>query len=338
MRDSQNKQLNVLRKGCKMKLIVQIPCLNEEKTLALTVKDIPRQIDGIDKVEILIIDDGSTDDTLKVAKEIGVDHIVIFKNRKGLARAFSAGIDAALKLGADIIVNTDGDNQYHGKDIPKLVKPILDGKADIVVGSRNIDSIDDFSIIKKKLQHLGSLVVRHFSETAIADTTSGFRAYSRDAALNINIVSPYTYTLETIIQAGKKHMAIVDVSIGTNRKLRESRLFSSISKYIERSITTIIRMYTMYQPLKVFFYVGGTIFGLGVLLGLRFVYYFFTTSHAGHIQSLILAAVLMIIGFQMLMLGLIGDIISSNRRLIEDVLYRTKKLELLFTDKNKKET
>lgn len=320
-----------------MKLIVQIPCLNEEKTLPITVRDIPRKIEGIDKVEILIIDDGSTDRTVEVAKEIGVDHIVRFRNRKGLARAFMSGIDASLKLGADIIVNTDGDNQYKGEDIPKLIKPILDGKADFVMGERNIDSNPDFSPIKKRLQRLGSWVVRQFSETDIPDTTSGFRAYSREAALNINVVSPYTYTLETIIQAGKKHMAITSVPIGTNRKLRESRLFSSIFQYIERSITTIIRMYTMYQPLRVFFYVGTTIFSIGFLIGLRFLYFYLTGSGAGHVQSLILSAVLLILGFQLFMMGLIGDIISSNRRLIEDILYRVKKAELPKKSKAKKE-
>lgn len=321
-----------------MKVIIQIPCLNEEKTLPVTIRDIPRQIEGVDKVEILIIDDGSTDRTVEVAKEIGANHIVRFRNKKGLARAFMAGIDASLRLGADIIVNTDGDNQYNGKDIPKLIKPILNRSADLVVGARNIDSNPDFSFIKKKLQRLGSWVVRQFSETDIPDTTSGFRAYSKEAALNINVVSPYTYTLETIIQAGKKHMSIASVPISTNRKLRKSRLFSSIFKYIERSSTTIIRMYTMYQPLRVFFFVGGTIFALGVLLGLRFLYfYFITPGSTGRVQSLIFCAVFIIVGFQLLMLGLIGDLISFNRRLIEDNLYRTRKLELLLTDKSKKE-
>ncbi|MFH1413989.1 MAG: glycosyltransferase family 2 protein [Candidatus Omnitrophota bacterium] len=317
-----------------MKLIVQIPCLNEEQSLPLTVKDIPRQIKGIDKIELLVIDDGSTDRTVEVAKEIGVDHILRLKNQRGLARAFAAGIDASLRLGADIIVNTDADNQYNGQDIAKLIKPILEGDADFVVGARDIDSNPDFSLIKKKLQRIGSWAVRQFSETDVPDATSGFRAYSREMALNINIVSPYTYTLETIIQAGKKHMAIVSVPIRTNKKLRESRLFSSILKYIERSATTIIRMYTMYQPLRVFFYIGGALFGLGVLLGLRFIYFYIVTGRqAGHIQSLILSAVFLIIGFQMFMLGLIGDLISSNRRLIEDTLYRVRKIELQSKEK-----
>lgn len=317
-----------------MKLIVQIPCLNEEECLPVTVRDIPRHIDGIDQVEILVIDDGSTDRTVEIARQIGVDHIVKLKNKKGLAKAFSVGIDACLKLDADIIVNTDADNQYQGKDIPKLIKPILEGKADIVVGTRNIDENPEFSFIKKKLQRIGSWAVRQSSGTSIEDTTSGFRAYSKEAALSINIVSNYTYTLETIIQAGMKNLVITSVPIGTNKKLRESRLLSSIPKYIERSIITIVRMYAMFRPLKVFFYIGGSIFGIGVVLGLRFLYFYFTVpGRTGHLQSVIFAAVFLIIGFQLLMLGLIGDIISFNRRLIEDGLFRVRKLELLLTSK-----
>jgi len=312
-----------------MKLIIQIPCLNEEKTLPFTLKELPRKVEGIDEVEVLVIDDGSTDRTSEVAREMGVEHILRLKKNKGLARAFMAGIDACLKLGADIIVNTDGDNQYKGEDIPRLIKPILEGRADIVIGNRNIDAIPHFSPIKKKLQKLGSWLVRQLSETKVPDTTSGFRAYSREAALRLTIVSPYTYTLENIIQAGKRHMVIENIFVETNEELRRSRLISSIPKYLERSLTTIVRMYTMYQPLRVFFFVGGVAFLLGFTLGLRYLYfYFFTESAPGHLQSLMLSAVLLILSFHLFMMGLIGDIIASSRMLIEDTLYRIKKLEL----------
>jgi len=320
-----------------MKLIVQIPCFNEEETLPITVKDIPRNIKGIDKIEVLVIDDGSTDRTSEVAKELGVEHIVRFSRNKGLAKAFSAGLDACLKLGADIIVNTDADNQYKGEDIPKLIKPILEGKADIVVGDRQIDTIKDFSFMKKKLQKIGSLVVRHVSGTDIPDATSGFRAFSREAALNINVLSPFTYTLETIIEAGNKGMVIISVPIRTNPKYRESRLYKNIGQYIVRSIITIIRIYTMYQPLKTFFYVGGLVFFAGFLLGLRFLYFYFTGNGAGHIQSLILAAVLLIAGFMIIMIGLVADIVSFNRKILEDRLYRVKKMEVESKDKEEKE-
>ena len=311
-----------------MKLIVQIPCYNEGKTLALTVKDIPRQIDGVDEVEILIIDDGSTDRTVEIAKESGVDHIIKFNKNKGLAIAFTAGLDACIKLGADIIVNTDGDNQYKSEYIPKLIEPILEGKADIVVGDRQVTSIEHFSFIKKILQKIGSWVVRQFSGTNITDATSGFRAYSKDAALRLNIVSSYTYTLESIIQAGKKHMTIIDVPVKTNKQLRKSRLLKSIPAYIQKQIITIIRMYTMFQPLRVFFYTGVTLFSLGSLGVLRFLYFFFTVGGAGHIQSLVLSGVLITLAFILFMMGLIADTISFNRRLIEDTLYRTRKMEL----------
>ncbi len=317
-----------------MKLIVQIPCFNEEKTLPMTVKDIPRDIKGIDKVEVLVIDDGSTDRTSNVAKELGVEHIVRFNRNKGLAKAFSAGLDACLKLGADIIVNTDADNQYKGEDIPKLIKPILEGEADIVIGDRQIDTIKDFSFLKKKLQKIGSLVVRQVSGTDVPDATSGFRAFSKEAALNINVLSPFTYTLETIIEAGKKDMIIISVPIRTNPKRRESRLYKNIGQYIVRSIITMIRIYTMYQPLKTFFYVGGVILLAGFLLGVRFLYYYFIGNGTGHIQSLILAAVLLIAGFMIIMIGLVADIVSSNRKLIEDTLYRVKKMEVEKDEKN----
>jgi len=319
-----------------MKLIVQIPCLNEEKTLPLTVRDIPRSIEGVDQVEILVIDDGSTDCTAEVAKEIGVDHIVRNTNTKGLARAFFVGIDACLRLNADIIVNTDGDNQYCGQDIPELIKPILEGKADIVVGDRQTDKIEHFGSFKKKLQKFGSWMVRELSETNIPDTVSGFRAFSREAAMQINIVSPYTYTIEMIIQAGKKHLAIMSVPVRTNPKLRESRLIKNIPGFIGRSVTTMIRMYTMYQPLRVFFFIGISLIIIGLIPSVRFLYFYLTTGGMGHIQSLILAAILFILGFQVLMMGLVADIISFNRKLIEEALMRVRKLELKDGDNRSK--
>lgn len=312
-----------------MKLIIQIPCLNEEKTLPVTLKDLPKQIDGIDEIETLVIDDGSTDQTVDVARKHGVTHIVRLTNRKGLAEAFMTGLDACLKLGADIIVNTDGDNQYRGSDIARLIKPILRGKADMVVGDRQVDRVVYFSPLKKKLQKLGSWVVRHVSNTSVPDATSGFRAYSREAALRLNIISRFTYTLETIIQAGKKNIALSHVKVATNGKLRESRLFQSIPSYIKRSIGTMLRIYTMYEPLKTFVKIGAFIFSAGFFVSLRFLwYYLFVDGGRGHIQSLILSAVLMLIGFQVGLIGLVADLISGNRRLIEDCLYRVKKIEM----------
>lgn len=319
-----------------MKLIVQIPCYNEEKTLSSTVQNIPRNIDGVDQVEILIIDDGSTDDTVQKAKEIGVDHIVRNTCNKGLARTFLAGLDACLRLGADIIVNTDGDNQYKGQDIPKLISPVLRGEADIVIGDRQTETISHFSATKKRLQKIGSMVVRLLSETDVPDPVSGFRAFSREAAMQMNVVSPYTYTIETVIQAGKKHLAVSSVPIGTNPQTRESRLFKSLPKFLERSITTMIRMYAMYQPLRVFFYIGCICIISGLIPSIRFLYYYFTQGGVGHIQSLILAAILFIVGFQILMIGLVADVISFNRRLIEETLLRVKRIELGHLNYSKK--
>ncbi len=310
-----------------MKLIIQIPCFNEEKTLPVTMRDIPKRIDGIDEIEVLIIDDGSTDRTVEVARNLGVHHIVRLTKNKGLAEAFMAGINAALSLGADIIVNTDADNQYAGSDIARLVKPILEGKADIVIGNRQIDKIGHFSTAKKLLQKLGSWVVRQVSNTDIPDTTSGFRAMNREAALRLNVLSRFTYTLETIIQAGKKNLAVTHIPVHTNEKLRESRLFSSIPTYIKRSIGTIFRIYTIYEPLKMFMIIGGTIFSLGLFISFRFLYFYLTGHVSGHIQSLLLATVLFIIGFQTMVMGLMADLIGSNRSLIENTLYRVKKME-----------
>lgn len=310
-----------------MKLIVQIPCFNEEKTLPVTLQDIPKAFKGIDKVEFLIIDDGSTDQTISIAKASGVHHIVKLTHNMGLAESFSAGIDACLRLGADIIVNTDGDNQYNGADIQKLIDPILRGEADVVIGDRQVSEIEHFTFVKKRLQKLGSWVVRQLSGTRVPDATSGFRAYSREAALRMNVISRFTYTLETVIQAGKKKMAIGHVPIRTNKPLRSSRLFSNMFGYIKRSMATLLRIYTLYEPLKMFWIVGSLVFGAGFFLGLRYLY-FHLTHQGGHIQSLLLAAVLMIVGFQTTMIGLLADIIGANRRLIEETLYRVKKIEL----------
>ena len=311
-----------------MKLIVQIPCLNEAATLAATVRDIPRQIEGVDAVEILIIDDGSTDRTVEVARELGVDHVVRFRRNRGLAAAFTAGLDVCLRLGADIIVNTDGDNQYAARCIPALITPILAGEADMVIGDRQVDTIAHFSSTKKRLQKLGSWVVRQASDTDIPDTTSGFRAYSREAALHINVVSDYSYTLETIIQAGKHRLALGHVPVRTNPKLRESRLFRSLPSYLRRSAETIVRIYTMYEPLRVFVAAGVALLLGGLLLSLRYISFVFQGEGTGHVQSVIVAAVLFIAGFQIILIGLLADLIAVNRRLSEDILLRIKRLEM----------
>ncbi len=311
-----------------MKLIVQIPCLNEEKTLPQTVADIPRQIPGVDEVEILIIDDGSTDNTVAAARQAGVDHIVRFARNRGLAAAFAAGADACLRLGADIIVNTDGDNQYYGGDIPRLIAPILAGEADMVIGDRQVETIDHFSPTKKRLQKLGSWVVRQASDTDIPDTTSGFRAYSREAAMRMNVVSDYSYTLETIIQAGKRRLALTHTPIRTNPKTRESRLIGSLSGYLRRSASTIVRTYAMYEPLRIFISAGALLLLAGVILGIRYLYFVAIGEGKGHIQSVILTAVFLIAGFQVILIGMLADLIAINRRLSEDILFRVKRLEL----------
>ena len=311
-----------------MKLIVQIPCFNEEHTLPQTLADIPREIEGVDEVEILIVDDGSSDRTVKIAHELGVDHVVLHKSNKGLARAFRSGLGAALAAGADIVVNTDGDNQYAGADIPKLIAPILEGRAEIVVGDRQTSKVPHFSPLKKALQALGSAVVRALSNTDVPDAVSGFRALSREAALNINIVSSFSYTIEMLIQAGRKGMAVASVPIATNAKTRESRLFKSIPGFISRSVSTMLRMYTMYQPMRAFFYIGLTLTGLGLLPILRFLYLYAVDGGAGHIQSLILGGVLVVIGLTTFLIGLLADLISFNRQLIELTLEKVRRLEL----------
>jgi len=311
-----------------MKLIVQIPCYNEEETLPLTVADIPRQIDGIDKVEILVIDDGSTDRTVERAKTAGVDHIFSNTINQGLARTFRRGLDECLRLGADIIVNTDGDNQYAGKDIPKLIQPILDHTAEIVIGDRQTSKISHFSPIKKFLQWLGSGVVRKLSGVRVPDAVSGFRAISRKAAIRLNIVSTFSYTIEMLIQAGNKQMAVTHVPVDINPVTRESRLFRSIPKFIGFQLTNMIRMYAMYRALKVFFYIGTALSVCGILPILRFLFFYLKGAGEGHIQSVILGGALLSMGFISFLVGLVADLISNNRQLVEMTLERVKQVEL----------
>ena len=308
-----------------MKLFVQIPCLNEEETLASVMRDIPRLIKGVDEVKILVVDDGSTDRTSEVAAGDGADYVVKLPYTQGLAKAFSAGINECLEHGADIIVNTDGDHQYSGRDIPRLIQPILEGRAEIVIGDRQVGSVDHFSLFKKMLQKLGSKTVSLLSGTKATDATSGFRAYSREAALRLNVFSKFTYTLETVIQAGANQMAVAHVPIRVNAPTRGSRLFSSTAAYLRKSIPTILRIYALYEPLRTFLYIGATVFFLGLLGVLRFFYFWSTGGGQGHVQSLVIAAVLLIIGFQVWMLGIAADLISVNRRLSEEILYRQKK-------------
>ena len=311
-----------------MKLIIQIPCLNEAATLPQTLADLPSSVPGIDTIEMLVIDDGSTDGTAEIARRHGVRHVVRFRRQKGLAAAFAAGIDASLKAGADVIVNTDADNQYAGQDIARLVAPLIAGQADIVIGDRNIRDIRHMSWPKKVLQRAGSWVVRQVSSTKVPDTTSGFRAYTREAALRMTIVSDFSYTLESLIHAGKRRMAIAHVEVGTNARTRPSRLFDSVWSYLKRSAATIVRIYTMYEPLKVFTYIGSVLLLVGVAVSLRFLYYYFFDYEPGKIQSLILSAVLMIVGFQIVLIGLLADAMSGMRKLVEDVLYRVRCMEL----------
>jgi glycosyltransferase involved in cell wall biosynthesis len=310
-----------------MKLIIQIPCFNEAETLPLTIADLPRQVTGFDEVEFLVIDDGSTDGTADVAREHGVVHVLQLPQNRGLAYAFNAGLERSLSLGADVIVNTDGDNQYQGEGIADLVRPILEGRAEMVVGDRRVDTIKHFSWTKKCLQKTGSWVVRWASGTDVPDSTSGFRAFSRNAALQLTVYSTHTYTLETIIQAGKKGIVITHVPIATNEKLRESRLIRSIPGYVVSSAITILRILLMYEALRIFLTIGAVLFGFGTLLVLRFLYFFLIGEGQGHVQSLIIAAILIVLGFQTFLLGLLADLIAKNRRLNEEMAYRLRKSE-----------
>ena len=310
-----------------MKLIIQIPCYNESETLPQTIDDLPKTVPRFDEIEYLVIDDGSTDRTAQIAKSIGVHHIVRMPRNRGLAAAFEKGLQTAVQLGADVIVNTDGDNQYPGGYITDLVRPILDGEADMVIGDRHVETIPHFSRFKVFLQKLGSRIVRWSSGTDVPDATSGFRAFSRDAALRLVIFSNYTYTLETIIQAGKMGLSVTSIPIETNPKLRESRLIRSIPVYLARSSVTILRIFMMYEALRTFLTLGSLPFAAGWVLVVRFLYFFAIGEGQGHIQSLILAAILILVGFLIFLLGLLGDLIARNRRLMEEMVFRVRKIE-----------
>lgn len=309
-----------------MKLIIQIPCYNEAETLEVALNDLPKQIEGVDEIEYLIINDGSQDNTVEVARKWGVHHIVNFRRNKGLAKGFMAGLDACLQNGADIIVNTDADNQYCGCDIEKLVRPILEEKTDIVIGERPIDQTEHFSVLKKKLQHLGSWVVRVASDSDIPDAPSGFRAYSREAAMRLNVTNEYTYTLETIVQAGREKIAMMSVPISTNAELRPSRLFNSMFSYVKKSMLTIIRAFMMYKPLRFFGILGLIPIILGIILGIRYLIYLYLDPTTGHIQSLILTAILLLIGVQLIIIGLHADIMAANRKMLEEIEYQVKRM------------
>jgi glycosyltransferase involved in cell wall biosynthesis len=313
---------------CVTKVVIQIPCYNEERTLGITLSELPRQLPGVDTVEWLVINDGSWDETVAVAKSYGVDHIVNFPTNQGLAKAFMAGLEASLQAGADIIVNTDADNQYCAEDIPKLIRPILLGEAEIVVGERPIHKIRHFSPIKKLLQRLGSWVVRLASKTNIPDAPSGFRAMSRNAAMQLNVFNQYTYTLETIIQAGRRGIAITSVPIRTNGVLRASRLVRSIPSYVSRSLFTILRIFMLYQPLRFFLLLGSIPFSLGTILGIRWLIFFFMGAERTRVPSLILTAILILIGFQLWMFGLVADLLAANRILLEDIQLRMRRQKL----------
>ncbi len=317
-----------------MKVIIQIPCWNEEHTIGQTLSDLPRELPGVDIVEWLVIDDGCTDRTVEVALTHGADHVVRLHRRQGLAKAFMAGIEACLEANADIIVNTDADNQYNALDIPKLIQPIREGNADFVIGSRPINDIEDFSNVKRFLQKTGSWVVRLASRTNIPDGPSGFRAMSRDVALNINVFDSYTYTIETIIQAGTKGWNIVFVPVRTNKSLRPSRLIKNVPHYILRSANTIVRIFMIYRPFRFFAIPGLLSFAAGIIIGLRFLYFYFSYGGSGHVQSLILAALLMGIGFSLVLMGLLADLISVNRKLLEKLDLRTRKFEEKLRNQN----
>jgi glycosyltransferase involved in cell wall biosynthesis len=320
-----------------MKLVIQIPCYNEEENLPATFLDLPKTIEGIDQIETLVIDDGSDDRTVETARRIGIDHILVLKNHGGLARAFAEGINTSLRLGADIIVTTDADNQYAGQDIPRLVQPILEGKADLVVGSRQIDSIPHFSRFKKRMLRWGSAVTRALSRTKVEDVVSGFRAFSKEAALRVNILSEYSYTVENLIQLGRQKLRIVSIPVRTNPKSRESRLIKSIPHFLGMQAVTVLRVYATYHALKVFLALGLSIILPGLLGFLRFLYFYWTGRGQGHIQSLIFSAALLLVGFIVLVFGLIADLIGNNRKLIETALYRIRRMELENAERPKDE-
>jgi glycosyltransferase involved in cell wall biosynthesis len=308
-----------------MKLFVQIPCLNEEQTLPEVIADIPRSIPGIDEVRVVVIDDGSTDRTTAVAREAGADYVVRRPRTEGLAKAFARGIATCVDLGADIIVNTDGDHQYRGEDIPRLVEPILKGRAEIAIGNRQVATIQHFSRLKRRLQVVGSRVVSGLADVNLPDVTSGFRAYSREAALRLNVFSSFSYTLETIFLAGSQRIPIAHVPIGVNTPQRPSRLFATIRTYVQKSALTILRVYTLYEPLRSFFFVGAVLGGLGLIGVLRFLYFYAVGRGDGHVQSLVLSGALVTIAFQVWMLGILADLISMNRRIGEEILYRVRR-------------
>lgn len=310
-----------------MKLIIQIPCLNEAQTLGVALNDLPRSVEGFDAVEWLIIDDGSTDDTVATARKLGVDHVVSHPVNRGLAEAFMTGIETCLLLGADVIVNTDADNQYFGGDIPAITAPILAGEAEIVIGARPIAQTEHFSWVKKQLQRLGSWAVRVASQTEVADAPSGFRAISREAATRLHCFNGYTYTLETIIQAGQSNMRVLSVPVRTNADLRPSRLVKSISSYVKRSLLTILRMFVVYRPLAFFSWIGGIFLAAGLVAGLRFLYFYIAGSGEGHVQSVIFSALCIIVGLLLTMMGLIGDLIATNRKLLERIEVRLQRIE-----------
>ena len=312
-----------------MKLIIQIPCYNEAETLEVALNDLPKHIDGIDEIEYLIINDGSKDNTVDVARKWGVQNIVSFKQNQGLAKGFIAGLDGCLRSGADIIVNTDADDQYKGEDIEKIVRPILDGEADIVIGARPIDDTEHFSFVKKKLQHFGSWIVRKASSTTIPDAPSGFRAFSREAAMKLNVVNDYTYTLETIVQAGREKIPMTSVPIRTNAELRPSRLFKSIWGYVKKSMITILRAYVLYKPLKAFSLLCLPFLTVGMAIGVRFLWFMAHVTSGGHVQSLILGCTLIIIGFLIFVIGVMADTLAANRRILQDVQFHVKSMEYM---------
>jgi Glycosyltransferases involved in cell wall biogenesis len=310
-----------------MKLVIQIPCFNEAQTLQTTLSELPRQVPGFDVVEWLVVDDGSTDGTAHVARRLGVDHVVRHPVNRGLAAAFMSGLAAALEADADVIVNTDADNQYQAMDIPLLTAPILADEADMVIGARPIETIEHFSWLKKRLQRLGSWAVRVASRTSVSDAPSGFRAISRETAMRLNVFNAYTYTLETIIQAGLSNLRVVSVCIGTNPDLRPSRLVRSVADYIRRSLVTILRVALIYRPLKWFVSLGCVLLFFGLLAGLRFLYFFLFAAGGGHVQSVILSALCILLGALMLMIGVIADLIATNRKLLEKLDWRVQRLQ-----------